>query len=139
MIISVLVEISFGKQEKTFDYLVPSNLINDIKIGKRVIVPFGKQTLEGFIIDVKDKSEYELKEIISVIDEEPILNEELLSLGKEIKDELLCNLISVYQAMLPKGFKAEKKDNISIKYIDYVKIVDKDKALKFIEKSRLKK
>ena len=97
MIVSVLVEISFNKKEKTFDYLVPLTLEKNIQIGKRVIVPFGNKTLEGFIINIKDKSDYELKEIISVIDDEPILNEELLSLGKEISDEILCNLISIYQ------------------------------------------
>ena len=63
MVVSVLVEISFSKKEKTFDYLVPNNLVDDIKIGKRVLVPFGKQKLEGFIIDIKKTSEYELKEI----------------------------------------------------------------------------
>ena len=54
MVVSVLVEISFNKQEKTFDYLVPDNLVNDIQIGKRVLVPFGKQKLEGFIMDIKE-------------------------------------------------------------------------------------
>ena len=85
MVVSVLVEISFNKQEKTFDYLVPDNLVNDIQIGKRVLVPFGKQKLEGFIMDIKENSDYELKEIITIIDKEPILTQELLTLGKEIQ------------------------------------------------------
>ena len=63
MVISVLVEISFNNKEKTFDYLVPKDLENKIEIGKRVLVPFGKQNLEGFIIDIKKNSEYDLKEI----------------------------------------------------------------------------
>ena len=88
MVISVLVEISFNNKEKTFDYLVPKDLEDKIEIGKRVLVPFGKQNLEGFIIDIKKNSEYDLKEITSIIDEEPILNEELLNLGKELKKDL---------------------------------------------------
>ena len=80
MVISVLVEISFNNKEKTFDYLVSKDLEDKIEIGKRVLVPFGKQNLEGFIIDIKKNSEYDLKEITSIIDEEPILNEELLNL-----------------------------------------------------------
>ena len=63
MVISVLVEISFNNKEKTFDYLVPKDLENKIEIGKRVLVPFGKQNLEGFIIDIKKNSEYDLKKI----------------------------------------------------------------------------
>ena len=139
MVVSVLVEISFNKKEKTFDYKVPSNLINDVKIGKRVLVPFGKQKLEGFIIDIKEKSEYELKDIISVIDDEPILTKELLLLGKEIKTDIICNLISIYQTMLPKGYKAKNKTNINIKYDTYIKIKDKKSALNFINTSKAKK
>ena len=52
MVISVLVEISFNNKEKTFDYLVSKDLEDKIEIGKRVLVPFGKQNLEGFIIDI---------------------------------------------------------------------------------------
>ena len=139
MIVSVLVEISFNKSEKTFDYLVPKLLENEISLGKRVLVPFGKQKLEGFIIDIKDNSEFELKEIISILDKEPILTNELLDLGKEIKNDILCNLISIYQTMLPKGYKAKNKDNINIKYESYVKIIDKEKAKDFINISKAKK
>ena len=139
MIVSVLVEINFNKKEKTFDYLVPKKLENEIELGKRVLVPFGNKNLEGFIINIKEKSEYELKEIISIIDENPILNEELLKLGKQISDELVCNLISVYQTMLPKGYKAKTKDNINIIYDSYVKIKNKEKAVNFINASKAKK
>ena len=139
MIISVLVEITFTKKEKTFDYLVPNELKKDIQIGKRVLVPFGNQTLEGFIIDIKNESNYELKEIIKIIDDEPILTNELMKLGKEISKEIVCNLISIYQVMLPKGYKAKKKDNINIKYNTYIKIIDKTKAKEFINNSKAKK
>ena len=124
MVISVLVEISFNNKEKTFDYLVPKDLENKIEIGKRVLVPFGKQNLEGFIIDIKKNSEYDLKEITSIIDEEPILNEELLNLGKELKKDLVCNLISIYQAMLPSGYKASVKTNINVKKEKYVNLLN---------------
>ena len=139
MIVSVLVEISINKKEKTFDYLVPDNMQNMIQIGKRVFVPFGKQKLEGFIINIKDKSEYDLKSIISIVDDEPILTEELLKLGKEISDDIVCNLIKIYQAMLPKAYKASSKTNMSIKEDKYIKLVSKEIALNFIKDSKAKK
>ena len=49
MVIDVLVEININKKNKTFSYRVPSELKEDISIGKRVLVPFGKQEIEGFI------------------------------------------------------------------------------------------
>ena len=139
MVVSVLVEISFNKNEKTFDYKVPDNLKKEISLGKRVLVPFGNKKIEGFIIDIKENSDYELKEIISVIDKEPILTGELLLLGNEIQKEILCNKISIYQTMLPKGYKAKNKDNINIKYETYIKIIDKENAKEFIKTSKAKK
>ncbi|MBP3635263.1 MAG: primosomal protein N' [Bacilli bacterium] len=139
MIIGVLVEISINKKEKTFDYLVPENLVGMIQIGKRVLVPFGKQKLEGFIINIKDKSEYNLKKIISIIDDEPILTDELLSLGKEISDDIVCNLIKVYQAMLPIGYKASIKAKMGIKEERYIKLVSKECGINFINSSKAKK
>jgi len=139
MVISVLVEISFNNKEKTFDYLVSKDLEDKIEIGKRVLVPFGKQSLEGFIIDIKKNSEYDLKEITSIIDEEPILNEELLNLGKELKKDLVCNLISIYQAMLPSGYKASAKTNINVKKEKYVKLANIKEAQEFITTSKAQK
>ena len=97
MVAEVLVEIE--KLDKTFTYLIPSNL--NIQIGIRVLVPFGKQRLEGFVVAIKDEipSEYKLKEIIEVIDDNPILNNELLKLGKYLSKKTLCTLTSAYQTM----------------------------------------
>lgn len=139
MVISVLVQIKISLKEKTFDYKVPNELENDIKIGKRVLVPFGKQILEGFIIDIKENSDYDLKEIIKVIDTEPILNNELLSLGKEISKENICNLISVYQSMLPKAYKASYKTNIKPKYVTYITLNNKNNIEEFLKISKSEK
>lgn len=139
MVVSVLVEIKFKQKEKTFDYLVPSIMENDIKLGKRVLVPFGKQKLEGFILQIKKKSDYKLKEIIKIIDEEPILNEELLELGRKISGENICNLISIYQSMLPSGYKASNKTNLNKKIVKYITLNNKEDALSFLNTSKAEK
>ena len=77
MLVSVLVEIK-SLNEKTFTYSVPTNLIPKAKLGVRVSVPFGSRSLNGLIIGYEKNSEYETKDIIDVLDEEPILNEELI-------------------------------------------------------------
>ena len=76
MTAEVLVEIRTQGMDKTFTYAVPSDLEDKIKIGVRVLVPFGKQKLEGFVMKVGNDSkyEYELKDILEVIDDEPVLN-----------------------------------------------------------------
>ncbi len=122
MIANVLVEIR--KLDKTFTYFIPNEL--NAKVGCRVLVPFGKQNIEGFIVEIIDKTEIDLKPIIKLIDKEPVLNEELLKLGKIMQKKLLCNLISCYQCMLPSALKANKNNHTNIKKQLYIKLIKKD-------------
>lgn len=133
MTVNVLVELSNRNIDKFFTYNVPKNLVNDIKVGIRVKVPFGKQKLEGFIIEVNDKNNDDLKDIYEVVDNEVILNEELLNLGKFIKSKTLCTLISAYQTMLPKALKAQNKTNINKSYIKIIKLNINEESLNKIK------
>jgi len=126
MVACVLVELSNKSIDKTFDYLVPSKLEDKIKVGIRVTVPFGNQVLEGFVLKLKENSELELKSIINVIDDEVVLNEELLNLGKFISNKTLSTLISAYQVMLPKALKAQVDTEIREKYEKYLSIANDD-------------
>lgn len=123
----VLVELKTKKIDKTFTYLIPNNLKESVLVGIRVLVPFGKQTLEGFVLKIEDKNvDYELKEIIDIIDIEPVITEEMLELGKYISSKTFCNLINSYQTMLPTALKAHKNTKINKKYISYIKLLDLD-------------
>lgn len=124
MIAKVLVEINNINVDKTFDYIVPFEYIEKIKIGMRVKVPFASRELEGFVLDLVNSTDdnYELKEIISIVDTEPILNNELLHLGKFMSKKYFSTLISCYQTMLPKALKAQNKTTINKKMIKYVEL-----------------
>ena len=123
MYVSVLTQIVVKAVDQTFSYHVPKLLENNIKIGVRVRIPFGNMILDGFVLGISDNSSYDnskIKDIINVIDEEPVLNKEMLLLGKYMSDNLLASLSSCYQVMLPKALKAEVKSNIKIKYDRYL-------------------
>lgn len=123
MYVSVLTQIGVKAVDQTFSYHVPKLLENNIKIGVRVRIPFGNMILDGFVLGISDNSSYDnskIKDIINVIDEEPVLNKEMLLLGKYMSDNLLASLSSCYQVMLPKALKAEVKSNIKIKYDRYL-------------------
>lgn len=124
MIAKVLVEINNINVDKTFDYIVPFKYIEKIKIGMRVKVPFASRELEGFVLDLVNSTDdnYELKEIISIVDTEPILNNELLHLGQFMSKKYFSTLISCYQTMLPKALKAQNKTTINKKMIKYVEL-----------------
>lgn len=136
MVVNVLVEISHKNIDKTFDYLVPKYLEDKISIGKRVIVPFGHQTLEGFILGTNDTKLENLKEIIDVVDEDIVLTEELLELGKYVSTTTLSTLISAYQIMLPKALKAQKGTKINKKIVKYIELETEELDIKLTEKQQ---
>ena len=124
MIVGVLVEISSKNVDRVFEYTVPEGLTSLIKIGIRVVVPFGRMEVEGFVLDIKDykDTDKDLKSVISVVDSNVVLNDELLALGKEVQRRTLSTLISCYQAMLPKALKAKSGSNVSIIFDTYYRL-----------------
>lgn len=139
MYVSVIVEIGAKAVDKMFTYFVPDKFRGKIRVGARVKVPFGKQYLEGFVLKMFDRLEddIEVKEILELVDEEPILNEEMLWLGSEIAKRTLCSKISAYQVMLPKALKASYKTEVSKKYVKFLVLdSDKEEVDKYIDSCR---
>ena len=128
MVADVLVELTNKAVDQTFTYKIPSNFINEIKVGIRVLVPFGNRSLEGFVLNIREdySNDYELKEIASLVDTEPVLNMELLSLGEYMSKKTLATLSSCYQTMLPKALKAKNNFKMNEKYIKYIRLINKD-------------
>jgi primosomal protein N' (replication factor Y) len=118
MLASVLIEYSVPSLNKYFDYVIPEDVIQYLKVGHKVMVPFATKEVEGFVVKIHNNidSSLEYKEIIKIVEKDFSLNEELLILGKYMSESLVCNLISCYQVMLPKALKASSKTNINRKY-----------------------
>ena len=86
-------------------------------IGGRVLVPFRQQRLSGIVVDLHERApKVQAKNIISVLDSAPVLNEQLLKLGKWIADYYLAPLGEVFRSMLPLG--AEFKKTIGYRITD---------------------
>ena len=142
MYADVIIEYGNKAVDTLFTYIIPDNLRGKIKIGHRVLVPFNNREIEGFVLNISNEfnSKYELKEISSLCDLEPVLNEEMIILGEKIQKEILCSRISIYQAMLPKALKAKHNTNIGIKMNRYITLnISRDEALRYIEGCRFAK
>ena len=89
--------------DQTFDYVIPANLVEKIKVGQHVLVDFGKEKLEGFITALKEKSDYKgsLRPIRSLLDSEPILDEHDLELARWIADYYLTPIGMVLRIIAP--------------------------------------
>lgn len=141
MIASVLVEYNTKALNKVFDYIIPDVIKNEIRVGHKVIVPFASKVIEGFVLNIHDNYDKDTnyREVIDISQREFYLNEELLSLGNEMSEELVCSKISAYQTMLPKAYKASIKTNLSKKYISYVMLnenIDIDKYISMNKRNK---
>ena len=123
MFADILVEVVSKNTDKTFTYKIPDGM--EAFVGMRALIPFGKRVIEGFIVKIYDKLDvdYEVKDIIKLVDEKPVLNEEMLEIGKYISKKTLSPITSAYQTMLPRALKAKEKTNINKKILKYVKII----------------
>ena len=121
MYANVLIEYNVKSLDKCFTYKIPDKLKNIIKPGMQVIVPFGKTICNGFVLSISDtyNEEYDIKSIYQIKNEEIVLNEELLELGKYLKETTLCSLISAYEAMLPSDVKVRSNKDHN-KYVSYI-------------------
>ncbi|AKM18473.1 primosomal protein N' [Geobacillus stearothermophilus] len=112
---SVIVDVPSRQTDRPFDYAIPERWQGVIQPGMRVTVPFGARRLQGFVVEVKDHSDIkQLKPIEHVLDVVPVLNEELLDLGRYLTETTLCFAISAYQAMLPAAMRAKYEKTLRL-------------------------
>ena len=107
---TVAVEKTFFNYDSDYDYYVPSELVNTVKIGSMVKVPFGNgnRLREGIVVKVYTAINSQLKEIHSVIGDKPVLSEELVSLALWLKERCFCTTYDCLKQMLPRGFNKIK-------------------------------
>ncbi len=113
LIANVVIEQTAYSFDKPYGYSVPCELINLAMPGCRVLVPFGRGNngRQGLIISLEDTtSDINFKSIISVIDSEPILSDEMLSMCEWMHNTLFCTYFDAIKAALPIGigFKVEE-------------------------------
>lgn len=93
-----------------FTYSVPASFVTQIAVGKRVVVPFGKtKTLTGVVLRLHDrKPDVTCKDILRVLDEQPMVTQRQLTLWQWIADYYLSPLGDILKAALPSGLKDEE-------------------------------
>ncbi len=104
-------EVVFGVPiNKVFLYKIPDKLKPLSKKGVRVFAPFGRRNLIGYIVALQDKSDpvlrhngtcIETKELIEILDDKPVVNEEMLKFTRWISDYYLCPWGEVIESAMP--------------------------------------
>lgn len=112
-IAEVALPISISLNEE-FDYIIPSKLYDCLSVGSRVIVPFGKKIETGFVVAIKNHSDFKdrLRPVEECIDKTPLLNPCQIKLAREIKDKYLCSIADALSTILPRKISGNKNPQI---------------------------
>ncbi len=96
--------------DRTFHYSIPERLSEAAAVGKRAFVPFQNRPVVGYIVGIAADSDVrDIKEISSIIDKEPVLSEEMLTLTKWVKNNYFCSWGEAIAAVIPSGIKKGKE------------------------------
>jgi len=97
---------------RSFSYSIPERI--HIEIGQAVWVPFGKQILQGIVVQITEvPSVEETREIIDVIDPEPVISSERITLAYWMSHYYFCSLFDAISLMLPPGFERRPVANVT--------------------------
>ena len=108
-----------------FTYSIPQLWCDSVKTGQRVLVPFGRnKQYVGIIAKLHDNKpqDYQVKDILQLMDAEPILLPSQLALWQWISTYYMSPIGEVYKAALPAGLKAE--DGYRPKTETYIRLTE---------------
>lgn len=114
--------------DKPYDYTVPDEISDTLRPGMRVIVPFGagNRHTEGIVLalEADRPPEPKRKRVLTVLDEEPVLDDKALRLALWMRERWFCTVYDAARAMLPAGLCFSLQDRWVLK-----KGVDQETAL----------
>ena len=139
MVAEVIIDSKAKQLNKVFDYNIPKNMESIILVGSKVLVPFGKmKTLEeAHVIKIKEKSEYEIKDIAKVENE---LTDKQMELAKWMAKRYFCNVSDCIRLMQTPGTNSKNiNKRIQDKKINVIYLKkDFDEINFYIETKKIK-
>lgn len=137
MIAEVIVDVANSNVDKVFDYLANDNTV----VGSRVSIPFGKRSIEGYVIGLKNTSDVpadKLKKIGDCIDDYPVLTNELIELGDFMCKTNHLRRIDCMRLFVPSQLRSKKTKPLLINFVEVLKTFDKTKLLQSVRANATK-
>jgi len=101
--------------DQAYTYRVPDALVGDVEVGCRVLVPLRNRRLTGVVVDEgppEDTLDFQVKDVIDVLDDVPACTGDLLRLTKWIADYYVCSWGEALKAALPAGTTVESRHEL---------------------------
>jgi primosomal protein N' (replication factor Y) len=120
---------------RTFTYRLPAGWRDQAKVGARLIVPFGKQQVTGYIVALHHKIEFDadfdeskLRDALELVDSEPLITSSILKLAQWISDYYVASWGDVLKSSLPSGLNAK------VEQMTVITSAGRDELLKLADK-----
>lgn len=118
MFAKIIIDQDAKALDRVFEYKVPEDM--QVEVGERVIVPFGSRVLQGFIVALDDKTEFDekkIKPIIRKIENFAVIKPEMLNLMFYMADKLHLKLASCLRLFLPSEMRTDKVKELVVRYV----------------------
>lgn len=112
MFAKVIIDLKTQEIESTYDYIVPSSMVGILKVGMRVYVPFGYQKRLGLVIELTKTSIDANKEILTVLDMAPIVNDSQLKLIDYIESRSFVSKAMAFSLIVPLGLHLDYRKQL---------------------------
>jgi len=126
---------------QSYHYRVPERLRPALCPGKRVLISFGKKNdAEGYCVGLVDKVNFppeKIKDIIGVLDKEPLLTPVMLALTRQVAEHYCCSWGEVIQATVPSGVRRTVSEK-TIKVVKLLMPLENVKAFVFEHRGKKK-
>ena len=104
----VQIAVNVPSMAGVFDYSLPESLSGRVDIGQFVLVPFGRQTVQGVVLHFIDQPSIpQTKEIIELVDPEPVLTPAQIALAESLAKSTLSPLAAIIALFLPPGLSQQ--------------------------------
>ncbi len=117
LVAEVVIDGAVGSFDKRYTYEIPENFKNTVMVGCRVTVPFGmgNSKKQGIVLKILEGNiTPKTKQILSLTDTTPILNDEMLKMCEWLKSQTFCSYFDAIHAMLPTGLNYNLTDYYSV-------------------------
>lgn len=111
-IASVLLEVSI---HKALDYSIPPELAHSVQKGVSVEVPLRGKRVQGFVVEVKESTQFQVKPISRLLSNGPVITLNLFELAVWIARYYVCPLGKVLKTMLPAGVRKNTQERLPMK------------------------
>ena len=129
---NIIVDISHEKLDKTFQYLIPQELADEVRVGVLVDIPFGKRSITGYVVELTDEAEFDvsrLKPISGVKKGSVPIESQLIALAGWMRKNYGGTMNQALKTVIPIKHKTKAIERKILKLL-----IDKEEAIHTLAK-----